>query len=60
MLAVTVISGGRTLVKGRDQFDGLKKIAPFIETNFWIVEQLIGFGVLLAVFAGIYMLVRRY
>ena len=60
MLAITIISGGRTLVKGRDQFDGLKKIAPFIETNFWIVEQLIAFGVLLAVFSGIYMLVRRY
>ena len=60
MLAIMIISGGRTLVKSRDQFDGLKKIAPFIETNFWITEQLIGFGVLLAVFAGIYMLVRQY
>ena len=60
MLAITIISGGRTLVKGRDQFDGLRKIAPFIETNFWIVEQLIGFGVLLAILAGIYMLVRQY
>ena len=59
MLAVTIISGGRTLVKSRDQFDGLKKIAPFIQTNFWIVEQLIGFGVLLAIFAGVYMLVRH-
>ena len=60
MLAITIISGGRTLVKERDQVDGLKKIAPFIETNFWIVEQLVGFGVLLAVFAGIYMLTRKY
>jgi hypothetical protein len=60
MLVITIISGGRTLVKGRDQFDGLKKFAPFIETNFWITEQLIGFGVILAVFAGIYMLVRQY
>ena len=60
MLTITIISGGRTLVVSRDQFDGLKKIAPFIQTNFWIVEQLIGFGVLLAVFAGVYMLVRRY
>ncbi len=59
MLAITIISGGRTLVKSRDQFDGLKKIAPFIQTNFWIVEQLIGFGVLLAIFAGVYMLVRH-
>ncbi len=59
MLAITIISGGRTLVRSRDQFDGLKKIAPFIQTNFWIVEQLIGFGILLAIFAGVYMLVRR-
>ena len=59
MLAITIISGGRTLVQSRDQFDGLKKIAPFIQTNFWIVEQLIGFGVLLAIFAGVYMLVRH-
>ena len=60
MLAITIISGGRNLVKSRDQFDGLKKFAPFVETNFWIVEQLIAFGILLAVFAGIYTLVRRY
>ena len=59
MLAITIISGGRTLVQSRDQFDGLKKIAPFIQTNFWIVEQLIAFGVLLAIFAGVYMLVRH-
>ena len=59
MLAITIISGGRTLVKSRDQFDELKTIAPFIQTNFWIVEQLIGFGVLLAIFAGGYVLVRR-
>jgi hypothetical protein len=59
MLAITIISGGRTLVKGRDQFDGLKVIAPFIQANFWIVEQLIGIGVLLAIFAGVYGLVRR-
>ncbi len=60
MLAVTIISGGRTLVKARDQFDGLKKFAPFIETNFWIVEQLIGFGIILSVLIGVYLLVRRY
>ena len=59
MLAITIISGGRTLVRGRDQFDGLKMIAPFIQTNFWIVEQLIGIGVLLAIFAGVYGLVRH-
>ena len=60
MLAITLISGGRTLVKSRDQFDGLKIFAPFIQTNFWIVEQLIVFGVLLAIFAGAYLLIRRH
>ena len=60
MLVITIISGGRTLVKGRDQFDGLKKFAPFIETNFWITEQLIGFGIILAAFVGTYMLIRQY
>ena len=60
ILVITIISGGRTLVKERDQFDGMKKFAPFIETNFWITEQLIGFGIILTVFAGIYMLIRQY
>ncbi len=60
MLAITIISGGRTLVNGRDQFDGLEKIAPFIETNFWIVEQLSTFGVLVTLFAGVYMLIREH
>ena len=60
MLAITVISGGRTLVKSRDQFDGLKTVAPFIQTNFWIIEQLAGFGVLLAICIGVYKLVREH
>ena len=60
MLAITIITGGRTLVESRDQFDGRKQFAPFIQTNFWIVEQLIGFGVLLAIFAGVYLLIRHH
>ena len=60
MFAITIISGGRTLVNSRDQFDGLKSVAPFIQTNFWITEQLIGFGVLLAIFAGLYTLIRQH
>ncbi len=59
MGSITLISGGRSLVKSRDQFDKLPEIAPFIRTNFWIVEQLIGFGVLLAVFAGGYLLIHH-
>ena len=60
MLAITVIPGGRTLVKSRDQFDGLNMMAPFIQTNFWIIEQLIGFGVLLAICVCVYKLVREH
>ena len=60
MFAITFISGGRTLVESRDQFDELNMVAPFIQANFWIVEQLIGFGVLLAIFAGAYRLIRQH
>ena len=60
MFAITAISGGRTLVQSRDQFDELKIVAPFIQTNFWIIEQLIGCGVLLAIFAGMYRLIRQH
>ena len=60
MFAITVISGGRTLVESRDQFDELNMVAPFIQTNFWIIEQLIGFGILFAIFAGVYILFRQH
>ena len=60
MLAITIISGGRTLVESRDQFDELNIVAPFIQTNFWIIEQLIGFGILLTIFTGVYMLIRQH
>lgn len=59
MLAVTVIPGGRSLVSSRDQFDKLNAFAPFVQTNFWIIVQLIGFGVLLAIFAVGYLLFRE-
>lgn len=60
MLAITLIPGGITRVETRDQFDGLKTVVPFVHANFWIIVQLIGFGVLLAVFAGVYLLVRQH
>ena len=60
MFAITAISGGRTLVQSRDQFDELKTVAPFIQANFWIIEQLFGFGVLLAIFASTYRLIRQH
>ncbi len=58
MLAITVIPGGRSLVGSRDQFDELNAFAPFVQTNFWIIVQLISFGVLLAMLAGSYLLLR--
>ncbi len=59
MLAIAVIPGGQTLVQGRDQFDGVETFAPYIQANFWIIEQLFGFGILLALFTGIYFLIRE-
>lgn len=59
MLAVTVIPGGRSLVASRDEFDTLNAFAPFAQTNFWIIVQLIGFCALLAVFIGTYLLLRE-
>lgn len=60
MLAIALIPGGLTLVKSRDQFDGIKTVAPFVQTNFWIIAQLLGFAVLFAGFAGVHLLVRRH
>ena len=59
MLAIFIIPGGQTLVRGRDQFDGADIFLPFVRTNFWIIEQLLGFAVLLALFAGMYRLIQK-
>ncbi len=60
MLAITLVKGGESLVAGRDQFDNANQFAPYIETNFWVIQQLIAFTVLLALMAGGYWLVRRF
>ena len=46
-LSTMIIKGGKSLVKGRDQFDKLNKLAPYLETNFWIIKQLLVFGIIL-------------
>ena len=46
-LSTVIIKGGKSLVKGRDQFDKLNKLAPYLETNFWIIKQFLMFGVVL-------------
>ena len=60
MLAITIVDGGRSLVEGRDQFDTIQKSIPFIETNFWIINQLIAFAVIFAVLAVGYRLIRGF
>ena len=39
--------------------DGIRSFAPFIHKHFGIIEQLIGFAILLVLFVGIYLLVRK-
>ena len=70
MVSIAVISIGRTLVHsgqwlsvsvsgkgiGLFQFDSIKGFAPFIHKHFIIVEQLIVFVLLFAIFYGIYRL----
>lgn len=73
MLAIAAISIGGTLVHSRKwfslavsgkgigffQFDSIKGFAPFIHRHFIIVEQLIGFVLLLAICIGVYQLLRQ-
>ena len=60
MLSSAIVSTERPLIRSRDLFTKLKTFAPFIESNFWIIEQLIVFGILLGILLGVYMLVRQY
>ena len=73
MLSIAVISIANTLVHsgkwltvsvpgkgvGFFQFDSIKGFAPFTHKHFVIIEQLIVFGLLLAVFYVIYRLLRQ-
>ena len=73
MLSIAAISIGSTLVHGGKwilgkvsgtgiaifQFDVIKGFAPFIHKHFVIIEQLICFGILLALLYGLYQLLRK-
>ena len=60
LISLQLIDGGKSLVQGRDQFDGLNNFAPYIETNFWIIEQ-IGLSLFLfLVLIGIYRWFNRW
>jgi len=65
MLSIVIITTLATRINGRIQIrnvlpiDWIKSFAPFMHKHFWITEQLIGFGVLLGLFTGIYYLIRQ-
>ncbi|MBM3238542.1 hypothetical protein FJZ31_19785 [Candidatus Poribacteria bacterium] len=56
MLAMLVISGGKTNVPDRDVFDSLKKFAPYVEANFWIISRLIATG---AIFVALFVFLKK-
>lgn len=60
MLAITVVEGGTSLVPGRDHFDTVKTVLPYLQTNFWIIKQLIAFAVCLAALAVGHRLLQRF
>ena len=57
MLAMLVISGGKTNVPGRDDFDALKKFAPYVEANFWIISRLVATG---AIFVVLFVFLKKF
>ncbi len=65
MLSIVIITtlakrtNGRVQIRNVLPIDWLKSFAPFIHRHFWIIEQLIGFGVLLGLFTGVYFLIRQ-
>ena len=65
MLSIVSITTLATRTNGRAQIrnvlpiDWLKGFAPFMHKHFWIIEQLIGFGGILAILVGIYWLGRQ-
>lgn len=63
MLSIVSITTLATKTNGLVQIrnvlpiDWMKRFAPFMHKHFWITEQLIGFGILLGLFIGIYFLI---
>jgi 4-amino-4-deoxy-L-arabinose transferase len=65
MLSIVIITtlakrtNGRVQIRNVLPIDWIKSFAPFIHRHFWIIEQIIGFGVLLGLFTGVYFLIRQ-
>ena len=54
-ISLRIVKGGKSLVQGRDQFDSLNNFSPYIETNFWIIQQI---GLSLFLFLALYIIYR--
>lgn len=65
MLSIVIITtlakrtNGRVQIRNVLPIDWIKSFAPFMHKHFWITEQLIGFGVILGLFTGVYFLIRQ-
>ncbi len=65
MLSIFIIAtlakrtNGHVRIRNVLPIDWIKSFAPFMHRHFWIIEQLIGFGVLLGLFTGVYFLIRQ-
>lgn len=65
MLSIIVIPTLATITEGRIQIrhilpiEAIRGFAPFAHKHFWIIEQLIVFAILLALFTGVYFVIRK-
>lgn len=60
ILPTIIIKGGKSLVRSRDQFDKLSELAPYLETNFWIIKQLSMFGFILGILFLCHQFIHRF
>ena len=65
MLSIVIITtlakrtNGHVQIRNVLPIDWIKSFAPFMHRHFWITEQIIGFGILLGLFTGLYFLIRQ-
>ncbi len=60
-LVLPTFPGGRSNVAGRDDFDAIEAIAPYLMANLWIVWRVIGIlGFGMMIWFGMRLLTRRY
>ena len=57
--AIVAQTKGNIQIRNMIPIDGIRSFAPFIHKHFGIIEQLIAFGVLLAIFRTIYLEIRE-